>query len=94
MRSAKAPTTSAGVMIANVIWNMANTVSGISPLSVFTPMPAISALPIPPSQALLAPPSPKARLYANSTQTMDTMQVMAKHCIRMESTFLVRTSPP
>ena len=31
MRSAKAPMTSAGVMIAKVIWNMKNTVSGMVP---------------------------------------------------------------
>ena len=31
IRSAKAPTTSAGVMIANVIWNEIKTVSGRVP---------------------------------------------------------------
>ena len=36
--SAKAPTTSAGVMIANVIWNVINTVSGRVPESESRPM--------------------------------------------------------
>lgn len=39
MRSAKPPTTSAGVMTAKVIWNIANSDSGMVPLSVSSPMP-------------------------------------------------------
>ena len=48
MRSANAPTISAGVMIAKVIWNVANTDSGIVPISESTPTPPMKALPKPP----------------------------------------------
>ncbi len=60
MRSAKAPTISAGVMIAKVSWNTENTVSGIDPLSDSTPTPAMNALPRPPTNPPMS--SPKARL--------------------------------
>ena len=53
---------SAGVMMAKVIWNMKNTLSGIVPCSVPKPTPAKKTLPRPPIQALALPPSPKARL--------------------------------
>ena len=46
-------------MMAKVIWYIANTVSGMLPLTVFTSMPASSDLPKPPHQAL---PSPNAML--------------------------------
>ena len=46
--------TSAGVMIAKVSWYIANTVSGMLPLTVFTSMPDRKALPKPPYQALSA----------------------------------------
>lgn len=62
MRSAKPPTMSAGVMIAKVIWNIANTVSGIEPLTASCVTPARNALSRPPIQAFAPPPSPKARL--------------------------------
>ena len=39
MRSANAPTISAGVMMAKVIWKVMNTDSGIVPLNASTPMP-------------------------------------------------------
>jgi hypothetical protein len=55
MRSAKAPTMSAGVMIAKVIWKVMKTVSGIVPLSESLPTPARNALESPP-QYLPSPP--------------------------------------
>ena len=48
MRSAKAPTISAGVMIANVIWNVMNTDSGMVPLMESTVTPARNILSSPP----------------------------------------------
>jgi hypothetical protein len=59
MRSAKAPTTSAGVMIAKVSWNIANTVSGTVPDSAPSPTPAKNAFDRPPTAG---PPGPNARL--------------------------------
>ena len=44
MRSANAPTISAGVMIAKVSWNIENTVSGMVPFSVSSVMPAMERL--------------------------------------------------
>ena len=43
MRSANAPTISAGVMIANVIWNAKNSGSGIVPEIESTPTPRRNA---------------------------------------------------
>ena len=60
IRSANAPTISAGVMMAKVSWNIWNTVSGIVPSTVSTLTSDRSRLPIP-TKALRAPPSPKAR---------------------------------
>ena len=48
MRSANAPTISAGVMIANVSWNITNTVSGIVPLTEPTSTPRSHAFERPP----------------------------------------------
>ncbi len=48
MRSANAPIISAGVMIANMAWNMTNTYSGIVPHSVSGLMPARANLLRPP----------------------------------------------
>ncbi len=48
MRSAKAPTISAGVMIAKVIWKVANTDSGMVSVRLSRPTPAMKALPSPP----------------------------------------------
>ena len=59
IRSANAPTIRAGVMIANIIWNVMNTVSGIVPLIASTVTPPRNALPRPPTNAF---PSSKARL--------------------------------
>ena len=55
MRSAKAPTMSAGVMIAKVIWKVMKTVSGMVPLIESTSTPARKSLPKPPMKPL--PPS-------------------------------------
>ena len=59
IRSANAPTIRAGVMIANIIWNVMNTVSGIVPFIASTVTPRRSALSRPPMNAL---PSSNARL--------------------------------
>ena len=48
MRSAKAPVIRAGVMIANVIWKVMNTDSGMVPERLSAPMPARKARPKPP----------------------------------------------
>ena len=49
MRSAKAPTISAGVMIAKVIWKAKNSASGIVPFKVCGPTPARKARSSPPT---------------------------------------------
>ena len=59
MRSAKAPTISAGVMMANVNWNIWKTDSGIVPERVSTSTPDRNSLPEP-MTLFSAPPSPKA----------------------------------
>ena len=52
MRSAKAPTIRAGAMMAKVIWNIMNTVSGIVATRLSTPTPERNALPRPPMKEL------------------------------------------
>ena len=59
MRSAKAPIIRAGVMIANMPWNITKTYSGMVPFSVSTEACDRNTLPKSPTYAL---PSPKARL--------------------------------
>ena len=59
IRSAKAPTIRAGVMMAKVNWNIWNTDSGIEPETVSTPMSDRKNLP-PPTKAFRPPPSPNA----------------------------------
>jgi hypothetical protein len=59
MRSAKPPMTSAGVMIAKVIWNMKKTVSGTVPEIEVRVTPDRNALSRPPMNACIEPPSPK-----------------------------------
>ena len=63
IRSANAPTMSAGVMMAKVSWNIWNTVSGIVPFIESTPTPDRKNLPTP-MNALRPPPSPNASPYA------------------------------
>jgi hypothetical protein len=41
MRSAQAPTASAGVMMKKVIWNMTNTVSGMVKATAPSPLPSV-----------------------------------------------------
>src|SRR5688572_14356979 len=94
VRSANPPTISAGVMIANVSWNIANTVSGIigATLCVLSSStPRIHSFDNPPTQE---PPSPNASEYPNKTQINEMTQHNAKHCINTESTLRVRTRPP
>jgi hypothetical protein len=52
MRSAKAPTISAGVMMANVIWKVMKTVSGMVPVRLSTVTPLRNARPSPPTKLL------------------------------------------
>ena len=61
MRSAKPPMTSAGVMMAKVIWNMKNRVSGMVPLSASRVTPSRKALSSPPMKGCAAPPSENVR---------------------------------
>jgi hypothetical protein len=49
IRSANAPTISAGVMIANVIWKMKNRISGIDPDRTLPSIPRAKNLPKPPT---------------------------------------------
>jgi len=93
MRSAKPPMTSAGVMIAKVIWNMKKTVSGTVPDTEARVTPDRNALSRPPMNACSGPPSPKVNVYPTVSHRIDTTQVMAKHWIRIDNTFFDRTSP-
>ncbi|MNN84823.1 hypothetical protein D3C81_2020290 [compost metagenome] len=52
MRSAKAPTISAGVMMAKVIWKVMNTLSGKAATRLSTPTPLRKALFRPPTKEL------------------------------------------
>ncbi len=62
IRSAKAPTISAGVMIAKVIWNMKNSVSGIVPLTLPASTPLKNALERSPTTGVASSPELNARL--------------------------------
>ena len=63
MRSAKAPTISAGVMTAKVIWKAKKRGSGIVPSTEAEVTPLRKALPRPPTRASSAPgPEVKDRL--------------------------------
>ena len=46
--------------MANVIWNVMNTDSGMVPLNESKPIPLRNRLPNPPKKALRLPPSPNA----------------------------------
>jgi len=50
MRSAKAPTIRAGVMMAKVIWKAKKRISGIVPQAVPASMPCAKSLPRPPTK--------------------------------------------
>ncbi|MCY1286503.1 hypothetical protein D9M70_354790 [compost metagenome] len=52
MRSAKAPTISAGVMMAKVIWKVTNTLSGKAAVRLSTVRPLRKALSSPPMKEL------------------------------------------
>ena len=79
-----APVIRAGVMMANIIWNVAK--SSASPSRFSSP----KALKSP----INAVPVPKARLYPQRTQTMLTTAMAMKQYIMVLSTFRLRTSPP
>ncbi|MBL4606591.1 MAG: hypothetical protein JKY01_02025 [Pseudomonadales bacterium] len=91
IRSAKPPTMRAGVITAKVSWNNAKRISGISPVRLSRSIPENMTFPNPPIQA---DPSAKASEYPQISHITDTAQVMAKHCINTDSTFLTRTRPP
>ncbi len=80
-------------MIANVSWNMTNTVSGIVPLTVPTSTPVSQARENPPTSPGIAL-SPKANEYPNASHSTDTTQQIEKHCISTDSTLRLRTRPP
>ena len=90
MRSAKPPTISATVMIANVNWKVANADSGMVPLMASSPTPANIIFERPPTTGR---PSSNARLYPTMSQRMVTTQTMVKHCISTLSTLRTRTRP-
>ncbi len=97
LRSAKAPVMSAGVIAANISWNIANNMNGI-----VTAYTADGAWPTPLKKAKSRPPirpspltsGPKASVNPTITQTMLTNARPKKLCIVVDSTFLRRTSPP
>jgi hypothetical protein len=61
MRSANPPITSAGVMIANVSWNMMKAGSGRVPVTLSRPTPENQTLLKEPMIGCSPPPSPNAR---------------------------------
>ena len=69
-----------------------NTVSGMVPDSESTVTPERHTLLRPPTKAL-AGPSVNARLYAYTAHRMVISEVMAKHCMSTDRTFLLRTMP-
>ena len=90
MRSGKAPTISARVMTAKVIWQARKTFSGMLPEAASVPMPQGSTRLKSP---IRWPPSPNASEYAQTIHRIDMSPAMAKHCIITESTFTERTRP-
>ena len=96
-RSAIAPDTSAGVITANMSWNIENASSGIlytDPLMVVicfmaSPMPTMSK---PPKNPL--PLMPKATENPNNVHRTLTMPIVTNDIISMLRTLLARTMPP
>ena len=80
----------AGVIIANVIWNVAKRLSGIVPEVLSMSMEFINKLLRSPIHAF---PDENAKLYPNITQIIDTTQATAKCCIKTDTTFLEFTRP-
>ena len=96
MRSAVAPTTSAGVIIANFIWNKANSKRGMVGASghgawALTPfnIKKVAGLPTMPWYD-----SPKAMLKPHTTQKTLMSPVAMKLCNIVEMTFFLLTIPP
>ena len=99
-RSAVAPVISAGVMIANVIWNAQNSTNGIvsvpkNPFASGSAGPtsfihAKSKLPMKPS----LPALPNDRLNTIAHHRTPRIPIAKKFCISMPSTFFARTMPP
>ena len=103
IRSANAPVTTAGVMIANAIWNSTKTLSGMvvctgaavpaprmNGLSHASAMPFSSNREPSPIQPL---PSPNASEYPATIHRMVPIAQMKNDCIMVPSTFFLRTMP-
>ena len=84
-RSTTAPVISAGVMMANIIWKTANSIS--SPGS----MPDSPTSERSPTRAL---PSPNAMLYPHRTHTTLTTAMLMKLSMMVLMTLRLRTRPP
>ncbi len=91
-----APEMSAGVMIANISWNIENAAFGMvswAPLAASdlsdSPIPS---QPRPPQKPL--PDWPKATEKPNSVQSTLTMPMVTNDIISMLRTLLARTMPP
>ncbi|MNT50980.1 hypothetical protein D3C86_1828810 [compost metagenome] len=96
IRSANAPVISAGVIIANFSWNIANKTNGIvgnAPQAIFPNVPFIiknvRGSPIIPPIS-----SPKAKLNPTITQRIVIRHIQIKLCIIVEITFFLLTIPP
>ena len=86
-----------GVMIANVIWNMMKTLSGMvgaASLKESKLTPFMNILFELPMIQWSEPPCPNAREYPTVTQMIDVMQVIVKHWKKIDRTPAERTSPP
>ena len=92
-RSTNAPVISAGVMMANIIWNMTNSRVGmpVSSYISFTSIPESPRAPRPPMKLF---PSANERLYAHSTHTTLTTAMATKLYMMVLTVFLALTSPP
>ncbi len=95
MRSAKAPEMSAGVMTANMHWNIMNVRCGR-----FSAGEPMLSMPTPFRKAKSKPPMrppmsvPKDREYPQTAQSTETSPSMMNDCMMVARTFLERTSPP
>ena len=98
--SANAPRISAGVMMANIHWNMTNVSSGISPVvNVLMVIPWRNALSNPPIMAPNGLPDsiklvPNAQLYPKATHNILTTPTMSNVCMMILNIFFWRTNPP
>jgi hypothetical protein len=92
MRSAMAPTISAGVMMANVSWNIANTfceTHGSVPGALVTPLKKMKSSP-----PMTAFPGANDRLKPIAHHRMVTRPAIPRHWASTDKTFFLRTKPP